>query len=325
MFGFHDASQIKTRIIPQRDGKLPAAMHDPRYFPRSALLLLTLLTLGWGLNWPVMKIVLAEVPPLYFRGTCLFLGGLGMLVLAAANGQRVTIARTYWRPMLVLTLTNMLGWNVFAVYGVHLLPAGRAALLGYTMPLWSVPLSAWLLHEKLHLRHALALVLGMAGVAFLVSEDLGKLGSAPLGVLCMLSAACFWGAGVVMLKRYALPIPTSTLTGWTMLAGGIPLLLVAFFLETHELHMPGQMAVLGVVYNVVVAFMFCYWAWNRIVLMMPVAVSSLSALFIPVVGVLSGMALLGERPGWQEVLGGLLILAAISSVLPLRGQRRATL
>ena len=299
-------------------------MNDPRHFPRSALLLLTLLTLGWGLNWPVMKIVLAEVPPLYFRGICLFLGGLGVLTIAALSGQRLTIARAYWRPMLVLTLTNMVGWNVFAVYGVHLLPAGRAALLGYTMPLWSMPLSAWLLHEKLHLRHALALLLGMAGVVLLISEDFGKLGSAPVGVLCMLSAACFWGLGIVMLKRYSLPIPTSTLTGWNMLAGGIPLLVAAVFLETRELHMPGQMAAWGVMYNVVVAFMFCYWAWNRIVLMMPVAVSSLSALFIPVIGVLSGMAFLGERPGWQEWLGGLLILAAISTVLPLRGQQQST-
>lgn len=285
--------------------------------PRSAFLLFAMLTLGWGVNWPVMKIVLAEVPPLYFRGSCLLLGGIGILFLAVASGQKLAVARVYWKPLLVLAATNMLGWNLFLVYGVGLLPAGRAALLGYTMPLWSVPLSAWLLHEKLHPRHAVGLALGMAGVAFLISEDIGKLSGAPVGALCMLAAAACWGLGMVMLKSYALPIPTSILTGWSMLAGGVPMIIAAIVLETPQLRPVSLLVAGGVLYNIVVAFMFCYWAWNRIVLMVPVAVSSLSALLTPVLGVMSGMLILGERLHWQEWLGGALILAAIGSVLPI--------
>jgi drug/metabolite transporter (DMT)-like permease len=69
------------------------------------------------------------------------------------------------------------------------------------------------------------------------------------------------------------------------------------------------------VYNVFIAFMFCYWAWNRIALTLPVTVSSLSSLLIPVVGVLGGMVLLGETPGWEEYLGSACILGAVATVV----------
>lgn len=291
-------------------------MHTSQTFSRSTLLLLALLTLFWGVNWPVMKMVLAEVPPLYFRSACLVGGGAGILAIAAAAGQQLAVPRAHWWPLLMISATNMIGWNVFAVYGVSLLPAGRAALLGYTMPLWSVPLSAWLLREPLHLRHVAGVALGMVGVAFLVGEDFGRIGGSPGGVLCMLTAAFFWGWGVVLLKRYALPIPTSTLTGWSMLAGGVPMLAAAIAFETPQLHPIGPWVAGGVLYNIFIAFMFCYWAWNRIVLTVPVAVSSLSSLMVPVIGVGSSMLLLGERPGWHDLFGGLLILAAITTVLP---------
>ena len=60
--------------------------------------------------------------------------------------------------------------------------------------------------------------------------------------------------------------------------------------------------------------MFCYWAWTRIALMVPVAVSSLSSLSTPLVGVLGGVLLLGEPFGGREALAVLLILAAVGTV-----------
>ena len=58
-------------------------MHSPHQrLPRQGLILLALLSLGWGLNWPVMKVVLSEVPPLYFRAGCLIVGGFGVALMA---------------------------------------------------------------------------------------------------------------------------------------------------------------------------------------------------------------------------------------------------
>lgn len=285
------------------------------HFSRLGLLLLGLLALGWGFNWPIMKIVLWDVPPLTFRGVCLTLGGIGILLLGRVGGHALAVPRPYWTRLLLLSACNVVGWNVLVIYGIAHLPSGRAALVAYTMPLWSMSLSVWLLREALTPRRVTALALGMAGVATLLGADLARFGGALGGVALMLGAAFSWGLGIVLLKRFAVPIPTVTLTGWMMLAGGAPIALLAVLLEPAQWRAVGLYPALGVIYNIVVAFMFCYWAWNRIVLMVPVAVSSLSSLITPVVGVLSGMWLLHEQPSWGELAAGALILSAIALAL----------
>ena len=89
------------------------------------LLLLAAVTFGWGFAWPVIKMVITEVPPLTYRGVCLLIGGGGVLVLARLAGQSLDVPARYWGRLLVLSLTNVICWNVFVVYGISMLPSGR--------------------------------------------------------------------------------------------------------------------------------------------------------------------------------------------------------
>ena len=282
--------------------------------PPRGLVLLAFLSLFWGLNWPIMKTVLSEIPPLYFRSACLLFGGFGLLVIARLSGLNLGVPRRQWRRLVALSVFNVLGWNVFAVYGVLLLPSGRAALLGYTMPLWGTILSVWILGERITPARLLALLLGIAGIVALMGASVEGMLRAPLGVACMLLAAWSWALGIVLMKRLPVTIPTTVLTGWMLLISGVPISLAALLLETSRLTVPSFWPLFGLVYNVVIAFMFCYWAWNRIVLMVPVAVSSLSALTTPLIGVLGGIVFLGEPFGWNEIVAALLILAAVATV-----------
>ena len=287
---------------------------NARRLTGEGLLLLLGLALGWGFNWPVMKIVVAEVPPLSFRGLRLVVGGLGVMAIARSSGLSLALPRTMLMQVFVLSLLNIIGWNIFATYGVALLPSGRAALLGYTMPLWCVPFSVWWLAESLSARRTVALVLGLAGVAALMGEQLFHLMQAPVGVLLMVTAAACWAAGTVLLKRWQVPLNTVVLTGWLMLMGGVPMLVAAFFVDGLPTVMPSANALWGLAYNIGVGFMFGYWAWNKLVLLVPVSVSSLSSLITPLVGVAAGALMLGEQPGWPEFWAAVLILGAVGVI-----------
>jgi drug/metabolite transporter (DMT)-like permease len=287
------------------------------------LVLLALVTVAWGLSWAAIKIVLAEIPPLTFRAICLVVGGVGLLALARLAGQSLHVPARAWGRLLAIAACNIVGWNTFKIYGIAHLPSGRAALIGYTMPMWSTLFSAWLLGERFTARRGASLVLGMAGIVVLLAADAAGMASATTGVVLMLASAASWGLSVVLLKRFALPAPTACLTGWMMLTGSVPIVAGAVVLE-HDRWRPITATVgLGLTYSVVIAFMFGYWAWNRVVLMVPVAVSSVSILAVPIISLLTGAWLLHEPLTWRELVAGACILGAIALVLRSPAARRA--
>src|SRR5258707_6402226 len=133
--------------------------------PRSMWILLAVLTLGWGFNWPMMKMTLAELPVWTFRGLCVSSGAIGLFAIARANRQAIRVPRDQWGWLVVISICNVTLWNVFIGYGLRMLPAGRSAILAYSMPIWAVLLSVFILHEKMTRRRLLGLLLGMAGMA----------------------------------------------------------------------------------------------------------------------------------------------------------------
>ena len=180
--------------------------------PRAAFFLLGLLSLGWGFNWPIMKVVITEIPHWIFRGDSILLASVGLFGIAWFSGQSLRVPPGRWPQLLAMASCNIVGWNMFAIYGVSLLPSGRAAILGYTMPIWSALLSAWFLNEPLTPRRLIGLALGMSGMGLLIGAEFEHLGRAPTGVIFMLIAAIFWAGGLVIYKRDPPPMPITSLT-----------------------------------------------------------------------------------------------------------------
>ena len=297
-----------------------SAVRDASHLPRSLWLTLTGLTLAWGFNWTAIKVALSEVPPLTFRAICLGAGSGVLFALLRAGGQPLAVPRHQWPRLLMLSFFNMTLWNALVVFGVKMIPSGRAAILAYTMPAWAIPLSIWLLGERMNGRRAAGLALGMGGMALLLGEGAMSLEAAPVGSLLVLCAAFTWALGTVLQKRYPMSMPLGAYSAWMMLLGGVPILAGALLLEDPaRLLSVSLWPALGVLYNVLFAFAFATWAWIRIVTSVPVAVSSLSMLLTPVIGVISGMLFLGERPSWAEYVAlGLVIGSLLTVVLPSR-------
>jgi drug/metabolite transporter (DMT)-like permease len=274
----------------------------------SDLGLLALLTLGWGANWPIMKVALEGFPLWTFRSLCVVAGAVGLLGIAAASDQVMAIPRRKWPSLVVISLFNITGWNVGALYALTLLPSGRAAVIAYTMPLWAILIGRVVLGEQIDRWRGMGLVLGLAGLSLLIASDAASLAAAPVGAVLMLGAALSWAIGTVLLKRFPLPVAAAANTGWQMAIGGLPIVIGAFVMDWGN---PPDLAlgpVLATLYNMFVCFIYCYWAWTRLV-------AGISTLLIPVVGTISGMLMLGERPGIADFAGLALILGALVCVL----------
>ncbi len=286
--------------------------------PASGFVQIGILTLLWGCNWPVLKLGVTELPPLTFRASTLIFAALGMLVVSSLSGNSIRIPRAWWGRVAMLALLNIAAWNGLILFGVQQMPAGRSAILAYTMPVWSVLFSLFLLHEPLSKRKVIGLLLGMAGMIVLIGDDLHSVKRAPIGAMFILAAAITWAFGTVMLRRWQPPIPQNTLSGWMMVIGWIPIALCVPLFDPHPLASIAGIDGVGwfaIVYNIFLAGTLAHWAWFKMARTLPVAVSSMSSLPVPVVGVLSGMLILGERPGPSEFIALALVLASLVAVL----------
>ena len=286
------------------------------YLPASLWWLLAALSLAWGFNWTAMKVALTEVPPWTFRSICLGFGSAVLFLVLRLGGQELRWPRRQWGRLSLLALLNIPAWNILIAFGLKMIPSGRASILAYTMPALAIPLSVWLLGERLTLGKVAGLVLGMVGMALLIGEGFVGIGASPLGSLLVLGAAASWALGSVLQKKYPIDMPAGPYTAWIMLLGGVPIFVGALLFEDLRwVHRLGLAAILGTSYNVLVAFAFAYWAWIKLATSVSVTVFSLSILVIPAVGVFSGVVFLGERPTWAEYVALLLVLGSLASVL----------
>jgi drug/metabolite transporter (DMT)-like permease len=282
--------------------------------PQRLLWLLAGMTLGWGVSWPIMKLVLSELEPLRFRALTVA-SGLLLFAIAVLQGQPLRVPRGQWPRLIAVSFFNVTAWGILAMYGLRLMPSGRAAIVVYTMPLWAVVFGALLGAERITARGAFGVALGMAGMLLLVAGELGAMQQAPVGVLYLLLAAIAWAIATVMLRHWPVALPGTSLTGWQLLIGGIPIWIATLLLEHGPWLPSGAAAWLALAFNLCITSVFCLWAFTRIATEAPVGVSSLSMLMVPVIGVLSGMAMLGEQPQWRDFAALGFVLAALATVL----------
>lgn len=138
-------------------------------------LLLVAITIFWGINWPIMKIAMTEIPVFTFRAIVLLGGGLCLFALCKAFGYPLTVPRREWKPLIAITIALFL-FQILSGYGVMLTGSGRASVMAYTMPVWAISLGWLFLGEKPGWRRLTSLGLGMAGMVLLIVADIESLG-----------------------------------------------------------------------------------------------------------------------------------------------------
>jgi drug/metabolite transporter (DMT)-like permease len=281
----------------------------------TAKLLLLLLALAWGINWPVMKLALNEVTPWTLRLVGYGIGTLCLFALVRLQGRPVSLPfGAAWGHVVASALLNVVGFGLLSAFAQLTALTSRVVIVSYSMPIWT-SLLAWLvLGERLNAMSIAGLVLCVAGLTVLIAP-LAELG-VPLGLLIALGAALSWAAGTVYLKWARMPADVVAVTAWQIL---VSFLVIAacmpVFEGTPHLWSLTGWGIFALAYQGVIGTGVAYFLWFNIVRRVPAATASLGSLCVPVVGIVSSMLILGDRPTFADAIGFTLIFAAAACVL----------
>ena len=287
----------------------------PEAIPRRAVVLLVLLTLVWGTNWPLFALAVREISVWTFRAVGVSVAGLTLLAVARARGQSLHVPREARPTIVVATLFYLVYWNIASTYAAILIPSGQAAILGFTMPLWSALIS-WLgFGERFSRRMWFGLLFGAAAVLLLLVPGLRAYAQAPLGFALGLSAGLGWAIGSLILKRSHVMVPAIVLTGWQLLITALPIGIGALVLGDGPWFVPSWQTIVVVAYIALVPMAIGNAAWFSIIGMLPVNVAGLSSIMVPMVAMLSGAWVHGEPLGTAQWAAMLCCAVSLSLVL----------
>lgn len=276
---------------------------------------LAVTSLGWAVNWPAVKILLRDWPPLFARGVAGIAAALLLMGIAAAFGERLSVPRHALRPLLFAAFTNVFAWMGFSTIAMKYLAVSEAALLVYTMPIWATLLAWPILGARPTLRDIAGLLLGLSGLAVLLGGGPIALGSDKMvGIALALAASLLFALGSVMTKS-PLPMPPTALVAWQVGLGCFPMVALGLAFERPAiaaLTTPGWSAL---IYMTLGPMAVCYLTWFAALRRLPAATAAISMLTVPVMGTVVAAFMLAEPLGMREVLAMALTLAGVALAL----------
>jgi O-acetylserine/cysteine efflux transporter len=276
------------------------------------LRLLLVAVVLFGGAWPISKHALVDATPLWFAiaraGGAALVATLLLLALRRLRWPH----RADWPAVLAVGTLQLAVFFALAHLALDLVPAGRTAILSNVTIFWLVPLSVWLLGDRVSGTRWIAAALGLAGALALIGPWAVPLDDTPalLGHAMLLAAALSWSVAIVLTRLHP---PRSTmleLLPFCFLLATVLLLPLALWREPQGRVGPGawwQAAFVGLV-----AAPLGTWCVIEAGRRLPGLVASLGFLLAPAIGVIIGAAWLGEPVGWDIWIGGALIVASVA-------------
>jgi drug/metabolite transporter (DMT)-like permease len=196
-----------------------------------------LAALLWGLNWPAVKIMLGGAAPWTLRTIGLTGGAVALALFTRVSGVSLSLPRKTWRGVAIAGFLNVAVFNICAVFAQLSMPTSRAAILTFTMPLWTILFAYLFLGERIDRMRALALTLGGLGLAVLSMPfiEIVRAGGVPTGLIYVLGAAISWAAGTVYLKAHPVDAPQLAVTTWQVVVGAVASALGLALFETPRI------------------------------------------------------------------------------------------
>ncbi|WP_353131627.1 DMT family transporter [Limnohabitans sp.] len=279
------------------------------------LLLILLVTVSWGLNYPIMKFVVTSYPPLTFRAFTFTIGCVLLGAYALRSGESLHVPMSERWLAFKLGMPNMVLWHLGLIYGMTLLNSGRAAIVGYTMPVWALLASVLMFKNTLTLRGMMGVFCSLLATFLLARDEMSNFAGQPLGLVCTLAAAMAWGVGNAMMKNCKISISSITLTFWMLMLAAICFIFLALVFEQDRWAWPTWIQFAAILYAGGVTFAISYVAWFRVARKLTPVASGLSIMLVPMIGLIGGYWMLNEVVAVADITALLLILLAMAIVL----------
>jgi drug/metabolite transporter (DMT)-like permease len=274
---------------------------------------LGVLVLTWAGNWPLMKLALGQVPPLVF----VLFRLIGSLILIApallvagqpllpARGERLTL---FWVGQL-----QVAGFLICSIIGLAILPAGRAIVLAFTMPLWATPIGLFLWPEPLDRQQIIGAAIGFVGLVLFMNPGLvdWSNGRVLAGNALLLLAAIFWALGSCLYRRYTWRSPFWLQTFWQLAVSIVPVGAIALTpAASGPVHWsPALVAILA--YNCIITTALGYFLWGKVLSMMPAAMAGQVLTLTPIGGFVLSTLIFGGAVTADVALSIALVVGGI--------------
>lgn len=267
----------------------------------------------WGINWPVGKRLLQDLPPLSMRGVSGFCGGLLLCLLVMLSGQSLRVPRDQWARLLLYAVLSVTAWmGLIGLALVHL-PASETAVLGASVPVWAAGLAWPILGERLTVQRVFAMLLALAGIVILmgghgIADVQGKIS----GIALVLVGAFLFALSAVLAKRSPLRLPPLAAAAWQITIGCFIVMGVGLVSETPHFF---ELTAFGwslfgflAVFQVSIGFACWFGALSRL----QASTAAIGTMLVPVIGVVASAISLGEPLGLTQVGALALTVAGVA-------------
>ena len=280
------------------------------------LLAFAIIYFVWGSTFLAIRVGVREVPPFLLAAMRFLIAGLVLYGWTIARGERSPSARQWMSAFLLAVLIFVLDYGLL-FWAEQRVPSGIAAVMLATIPVFMALSEIILLRtQRLTIRLAFALLIGLGGVAVLTSRSL-NLGGAPIdraGAVALIIAAMSWSIASALTRKLPLPSSKVMSSGAQMLAGGVLLAIAAAALGEFRYFHPGTVsrgAWFALLYLIVAGSIVAFTAYVWLIHHESPTKVGTYAYVNPVVAVLLGYFLGGETLGLRTILGTLFVLISV--------------
>lgn len=258
--------------------------------------LLVGLIIVWGINWPVMKIGLDYISPLWFCAARLALGSLWMFLLLFGMRKFRLPTRQDIPNIITIAIFQMAIYLCMISLALQHVNVGQSAILSYTSPLWVAPIAIFVFKEAASPLKIIGLLLALLGVIILFNpfgHDWSNTRLLIGNIELFLASLCF--AITILYSRFAkwynAPL---MLIPWQLALGSVLALVFALIFDPHPVIRWGAPLVLVLTYTSILASAFAYWCMITISKVLPAITTSLALLGVPLLGLLLATFILHE-------------------------------